>query len=100
MSVHIQSDESIYTQYQVRQPRVTAVAVAMGLLTAFLLLLFGYPLLVSAGMWMLAMALVCILYAFVSYHRFAVPVWETALAGQVMGFLGIGLLFAASFVTV
>lgn len=100
MSVHIQSDEIIYSQYQVKQPRVTAVAVAMGLLSAFVLMLLGYPLLVSAGLWMLAMALVCIFFAVVSYHRFAVPVWETAIAGQVMGLVGIGLLIAVSFVTV
>ena len=100
MSIHIQTDERIIARYQAREPRVTAVAIASGLLLGFILLLAGYSLLVSIGMWLMGMALVCILYAFVSYHRFAVPVWETAIAGQVIGLVGIGLLFAASFVTV
>ena len=100
MTVHTQSTERIYARYQAREPRVTPVAIASGVLIAFIMLLAGYPLLVSSGMWFLGMALVFILYAFVTYHRFAVPVWETALAGQVMGFAGLGLLFLASFVTV
>ena len=36
--------------------------------------------------------------AFISNYRFAVPVWDTAIAGQIIGFLGIGLLFVAKFV--
>ncbi len=67
---------------------------------AFVLFFIGLPLLVSAGLWLLGMALVFIGYAFVSYHRFAIPVWDTAIAGQIVGFVGIGLLLMASLVTV
>jgi hypothetical protein len=51
------------------------------------------------GLWLLGMALVLILYAFVSYHRFAIPVWDTAIVGQVAGLLGMGLLLVASFIS-
>jgi len=57
------------------------------------------PWLVSAGLWLLGMALILILYAFVSYHRFAIPVWDTAIVGQIAGFLGIGLLLLANFIS-
>lgn len=100
MTAHTQIDERIIAQYQARQPRVTAVAVASGLIFAFILIIASYPLLVSAGLWLLGMALVFIVFAFVSFHRYAVPVWETALAGQVIGMAGIGLLLLASFVSV
>jgi len=56
------------------------------------------PLLVSAGLWFLGMALVLISYAFISYHRFAIPVWDTAIAGQITGFIGIGILFLAALI--
>ncbi len=100
MSIHMPTNDQITAQYQAREPRVTAVAVSSGLIMAFVLFFIGLPLLVSAGLWLLGMALVFIGYAFVSYHRFAIPVWDTAIAGQIVGFVGIGLLLMASLVTV
>ena len=99
MSAHIHQDDFITTQYQSRQPRVTAVALSSALILAFALVFLSLPLLVSAGLWLLGMALVLIGYAFISYHRFAIPVWDTAIAGQVVGFLGITLLFLANFIS-
>ena len=99
MSAHIHQDDFINTQYQSRQPRVTAVALSSALILAFVLLFFGLPLLVSGGLWLLGMALVLIGYAFISNYRFAVPVWDTAIAGQVVGFLGISLLLLANFIS-
>ena len=34
-----------------------------------------------------------------SNYRFAIPVWDTAIAGQIAGFLGIVLLFLANFIS-
>jgi len=99
MSIHIHQNEPLATQYQVRHPRVTAVALSSGLLLAFLLFFLHLPLLVSAGLWLLGMALVLIGYAFISYHRFAIPVWDTAIAGQVVGLFGIGLLLISSLIS-
>jgi hypothetical protein len=99
MSAHIHQDELSATEYHVRQPRVTAVALSSALILAFPLVFLSLPLLVSAGLWLLGMALVLIGYAFISFHRFAIPVWDTAIAGQVVGFLGICLLFLASFIS-
>ncbi len=97
MSAHIQQDDFITTQYQSHQPRVTGVALASAVILAFLLYFLSMPLLVSAGFWLLGMALVLIAYAFISYHRFAIPVWDTAIAGQVVGLFGITILFLANF---
>ncbi len=99
MSAHIHQDDFITSQYQSRQPRVVPVALSSALILAFLLVFLGLPLLVSAGLWLLGMALVLIGYAFISYHRFAIPVWDTAIAGQVVGFFGITLLFLANFIS-
>ena len=96
MSAHIQQDELLAAQYQVRQPRVVPVALSSALILAISLIFLGMPLLVSAGLWLLGMALALIGYAFISNYRFAIPVWDTAIAGQVAGFLGIGLLFLAT----
>lgn len=95
MSANYQQVE-LLNEYQVRQPRVTAVAVSFGLIIALALFFFGQSLLISTGLWLLGMALVLIGYAFVSNYRFAIPVWDTAIAGQIIGFLGIGTLFLAS----
>jgi hypothetical protein len=35
-------------------------------------------------------------YAFISFHRFAIPVWDTAIVGQIVGFIGITVLFLAA----
>jgi hypothetical protein len=99
MSAHIQQNDQYAAQYQTRQPRVTPVALSSALIFAIALIFFGMPLLVSGGLWLLGMALVLITYAFISYHRFAIPVWDTAIAGQVVGFFGISLLLLASFVS-
>jgi hypothetical protein len=99
MSAHINQDELIATQYQSRQPRVTAVAFAFAVILAISLLFLSMPLLISAGLWLLGMALVLIAYAFISNYRFAIPVWDTAIAGQIAGFLGISLLFLANFIS-
>ena len=98
MSAHIHQDELIATQYQVRGPRVTPIALSAAVILAITLIFFGMPFLVSAGLWLLGMALTLIAYAFISNYRFAVPVWDTAIAGQIVGFLGIGLLFLANFI--
>lgn len=95
MSANYQQVE-IINQYQVRQPRVTAVAVSSGLILALALYVLGFALLISTGLWLLGMALVLIGFAFISHHRFAIPAWDTAIAGQIIGFLGIGMLFFAS----
>jgi len=99
MSAHIQQNDQFAAQYQTRQPRVTAVALSSALIFAIVLIFFGMPLLVSGGLWLLGMALVLIAYAFISYHRFAIPVWDTAIVGQIAGFLGIGLLLLANFIS-
>lgn len=99
MSAHIQQNELTSAQYQVRYPRVTPVALSSALILAIALIFFGLPLLVSAGIWLLGLALVLIAYAFVSNYRFAIPVWDTAIAGQIIGFLGMGLLFLANFIS-
>lgn len=96
MSAHIHQDDFITTQYKNRQPRVTGVAISFALILAISLIFLGMPLLVSAGLWFLGMALALIVYAFISNYRFAIPVWDTAIAGQVAGFIGIGLLFLAA----
>jgi len=99
MSIHIQQNNILPVESQARSPRVLPVAFSSALILAFLLFFFQLPWLVSAGLWLLGMALVLILYAFVSYHRFAIPVWDTAIIGQVVGFLGIALLFLATFIS-
>ena len=99
MSAQIHQDDFIATQYQSRQPRVTAVALSSAVILAISLVFLGMPLLVSAGLWFLGMALVLIVYAFISNYRFAIPVWDTAIAGQIAGFLGIVLLFLANFIS-
>lgn len=98
MSAHIHQDELIASQYHIRQPRVTAVAISAALILAISLVFLGLPLLVSAGLWLLGMALVLIGYAFISNYRLAIPVWDTAIAGQLVGFLGLGLLFLANII--
>ena len=99
MSIHIQQNHIIPAEAQVRTPRAVPVAFSSGLIFAFILLFLQLPWLVSAGLWLLGMALILIIYAFVSYHRFAIPVWDTAIAGQVVGFLGIALLLLATFIS-
>ncbi|UCC50894.1 MAG: hypothetical protein JSV68_17540 [Anaerolineaceae bacterium] len=99
MSIYFQQNNTLSTKSQVRSPRVTPVAFSSGLILAFLLIFFQLPWLVSAGLWLLGMALVLILYAFVSYHRFAIPVWDTAIVGQVAGLLGTALLLVASLIS-
>lgn len=98
MSTHIQQSELISTQYQNRYPRVVPVALSFGVILTIALLFFNMPLLVSAGLWLMGMALVLITYAFVSNYRFAIPVWDTAIVGQIIGFAGVGLLFLANFI--
>lgn len=98
MSIHIQQNNILSAESQVRLPRVFPVAFSSALILAFPLFFFQLPWLVSVGLWLLGMALVLILYAFVSYHRFAIPVWDTAIVGQVAGLLGTGLLLVASFI--
>ncbi len=99
MSAHIQQDDFITTQYRSHYPRVTGVALSSAVILAFLLIYLAMPLLVSAGFWLLGMAIVLIAYAFISYHRFAIPVWDTAIVGQVVGLFGITLLFLANFIS-
>ena len=96
MSAHIQQNELIPAQYQVRTPRVAPVALSFGVILVIALIILGMPFLVSAGLWFLGMALVLIAYAFISNYRFAVPVWDTAIVGQFVGITGILLLFLAA----
>jgi hypothetical protein len=98
MSAHIQPDERLAARYQTRQPRALPVAFSSALILVVALIVAGLPLLVSAGLWLLGMALVLITYAFVSHHRFAIPLWDTAIVGQIAGFSGILLLFLAAII--
>lgn len=98
MSAHIQQDERLAARYQTRQPRALPVAFSSALIMIVALIFAGLPLLVSAGLWLLGMALVLIAYAFVSHQRFAIPLWDTAITGQIAGFAGIVLLFLAAVV--
>ena len=77
---------------------VTAVAVIMGLLLggAFTFLWNGLPLLAAAALWPLGLAIALIGAALVSKWLRGKPAWGLALAGQALGVLAIGLIFAAS----
>lgn len=98
MSAHIQQTELISARYQTRYPRVTPIAFSFGVIITIALLSLGMPFLVSASLWLMGMALVLIAYAFVSNYRFAIPAWDTAIAGQIIGFLGMGLLLLANLI--
>ena len=50
MSAQIHQDDFTATQYQSRQPRVTAVALSSAVILAISLVFLGMPLLVSAGL--------------------------------------------------
>lgn len=97
MSANYQQIE-LAAQYQVRQPRVTAVAISCAIIFTFILFFLGQTLLVSSALWLLGMAIVLIGYAFISHHRLAIPAWDTAIVGQVMGIVGVGLLFLGALV--
>lgn len=98
MSTHIQQTELISTPYQVRYPRVTPIAFSFGVILTITLLFLGMPFLLSASLWCMGMALVLIAYGFISNYRFAIPAWDTAIAGQIIGFIGMGLLFLANII--
>jgi hypothetical protein len=77
---------------------VTAVAIIAGLVLGgvFTFLWNGLPLLAAVAMWPLGLAIGLIGAALVSKWLRGEPAWGLALAGQVLGVLSIGLIFAAS----
>ncbi|MBE2222505.1 MAG: hypothetical protein IAF02_13240 [Anaerolineae bacterium] len=76
----------------------TAVAVIVGLVLGgvFTFLWNGLPLMAVAGMWLLALAIGFIGVAIISNRRRETSEWGIALVGQVLGAIGIALIFLAS----
>lgn len=91
-------DQQATTPYSAANPgsRLTLVALIAGGLLAVLLVAAALPLLVSAGLWLLGLALTLLGYAFASNRRAATAVWGSAIAAQGLGLLGIALLFGAA----
>ena len=96
MTTQFHTDNSLAGETAVHLPRPALVAAAGGLLLAVLLWAFDLPLLAAGGLWLLGLAVALIGYALVVYRRFETAVWDTAIAGQALGMLGVTLLFAAS----
>ena len=85
-----------YNTSSITLPQPVVVAIGSGSLLALLLLLAALPLLVSAGLWLLGLALTLVGYAFISNRNAQTAVWDQAIIAQGLGLLGIGLLFGAS----
>lgn len=99
---------TIFTQQQTgsyaplantRPSRPFVVAAAGGGVLAVLLVWAALPLLASAGLWLLGVALLLLGHAFVANHGTAAASWGSAIAAQGLGLLGLGLLLAASFLS-
>ena len=80
------------------QNSTTAVAVIVGLVLGgvFTFLWNSLPLLAVIGMWPLGLAIGFIGVALVNNMRREESEWGMALAGQALGVIAIGLIFAAS----
>ena len=76
----------------------TAVAVIVGLVLGgvFTFLWNSLPLLAVIGMWPLGLAIGFIGVALINNRRRTQSEWGLALAGQALGVIAIGLIFAAS----
>jgi uncharacterized membrane protein HdeD (DUF308 family) len=96
MTTYIQRSEMAADAKETPLPRPFLVALTGGILMSGLLLLLSLPLLASIGLWLLGIALALVGYALIAYHQFNTAVWDTAIAGQVLGMLGIALLFGSS----
>jgi hypothetical protein len=80
------------------QNSATAVAVITGLVLGgvFTFLWSSLPLLAVIGMWPLGLAISFIGVALINNRRREESEWGLALAGQALGIVAIGLIFAAS----
>ncbi len=96
MTTHIQQNERYTTEAAASLPRPSTVALIAGAFFAGLLFVFSLPLLAAAGLWLLGMALALVGYALIAKRQFDTAVWDTAIAGQVLGLLGMALLFGVS----
>ena len=76
--------------------RPSLIALVGGGLLAVLLVAAALPLLVAAGLWLLGVALLLIGAAFITNRRAGTAVWDSAIAAQGLGLLGLALLFGAS----
>lgn len=93
-----------YTQqagsYHTSNPRRVSPAALLALLgggaLAALLYFAALPLLVSAGMWLLGLALLLLGHAFIANRRTAAAGWGSAIAAQGVGLLGLALLLGAA----
>jgi len=96
MSAQPFSNDYFANEDQTQPPRTSIVTMAVGFILALFLVLAQFPLLVSAGLWLLGLALFFIAYAFIARRFFKTSKWETAIAGQALGVVGlITLLMAA-----
>lgn len=90
-------NDLLTNETEAQPPRTAVMALAAGFVLALFLVLMQFPLLVSAGLWLLGLALFFIAYAFIVRRFYQVSIWETAIAGQALGLIGlIILLFAAT----
>ena len=97
MTTHIQQNDLLTANENTGLPRPSLVALIAAVFWAgILLFVASFPLLVSAGLWLLGMGLALLGYALVSYKQFETAVWDTAIIGQGMGLLGLAMLFGAS----
>ena len=97
MTTHIQQNDLLNAHENTGLPRPSLVALIAAVFWAgILLFVASFPLLVSAGLWLLGMGLALLGYALVSYKQFETAVWDTAIIGQGMGLLGLAMLFGAS----
>ena len=100
MSVQPFSNDLFTNETEARPPRTSIMALAAGFVLALFLVLMQFPLLVSAGLWLLGLALFFIAYAFIARRRFQVSKWETAIAGQALGLIGLVILLFATILAV
>jgi hypothetical protein len=76
--------------------RPSFVALVGGGVLAVLLIAAALPLLAAAGLWLLGVAALLIGAAFIANRRAETAVWDSAIAAQGLGLLGLALLFISS----
>ena len=96
MSVQPFSNDYFANEREAQPPRTSIIAMAGGFVLALFLVLAQFPLLVSAGLWLLGLALFFIAYAIIAHRLFKTSKWETAIAGQALGVVGLITLLLAS----
>ena len=100
MSAQLQTIHPPLAKKESRISTITAVAIFIALfLTILLFFIARFPLLASSGTGLLGAATTLIGGAFVHYYRHKEPVWAIAICGQVLGLVGIALLFIAALIS-